>query len=146
MLRQLTFKCKININHVSYLHWIHTSHTKHTVLDLSNVCSNHAPLNYTGQESENNLQFMIHTYLWPWNKVKSSNLVWIVRPQSRLWSSKVWKSFLKQCPPKSQCQSFCQIRKHVNYLPWIRAKVKTSGIFIIYLTYSTIIQSFNLTG
>ena len=44
---------------------MHTSHTKHTVLDLFNVCSNDAPLNYTGlhapsnysgQESENNLE------------------------------------------------------------------------------------------
>ena len=43
---------------------------KHTVLDLFNVCSNHATLNYSGQEFKHNLQFMILTYLWPWNKVK----------------------------------------------------------------------------
>ena len=36
---------------------------KHTVLDLFHVCSNHASLNYCGQESKNNLQFMILTYL-----------------------------------------------------------------------------------
>ena len=42
---------------------IHTNHTKQTVLDLCNVCSNHAPLNDSGQESVNNLQFMILTYL-----------------------------------------------------------------------------------
>ena len=32
-------------------------------------------LNYSGQESKNNLQFMIRTYLWPWNKVKIIKLV-----------------------------------------------------------------------
>ena len=40
------------------------------VLDHFNVCSNHAPLNYNGQESKYNLQFMILIFLWPWNKVK----------------------------------------------------------------------------
>ena len=40
-----------------------TSHTKHTVLDLFNVCSNHAPLNYSGQESKTKSQFMILIYL-----------------------------------------------------------------------------------
>ena len=57
-------------NHVSYVSWIYTSQTRHTVLDLFEVCSNHAPLNYSGQEFQNNLQFMILTYVWPWNKVK----------------------------------------------------------------------------
>ena len=64
---------------VSYVSYIHTSYTKHTVLDLSNVRSNHAPLNYSGQESEKNLQFMILTYLWPWNKVKVNAKVDIYR-------------------------------------------------------------------
>ena len=50
--------------------FIHNSHTKHTVLDLFNVCSNHALINSSGQESKNNLHFMILTYLWAWNKVK----------------------------------------------------------------------------
>ena len=79
-------------NCVSYVSYIQTSLSKHTVLDLLNVCSNYAPLNYSGQESKNNLQFTILTYLW----------------------------------------SFCQIRQHLNYLPWICAKVKNTGIFIIY--------------
>ena len=39
------------------------SHTKLAVLDLFNVCSNHAPFNYSGQESKHNLQFMILSYL-----------------------------------------------------------------------------------
>ena len=42
-----------------------TSHAKHTVLDLFHVCSNHAPSNYIGQESINNLQCMTLVYLWP---------------------------------------------------------------------------------
>ena len=49
-------------------------------------------------------------------------------------------------PPKSQRQSFCQIRKYVSYLPWICAKVKNSGTFIIKLAYLTVVQNFNLTG
>ena len=40
---------------------MHTSHAKHAVLDLFNVLSNHAPLNYNEQESKHNLQFMILT-------------------------------------------------------------------------------------
>ena len=53
---------------------VHTSCTKHTVLDLSNVCRNHGPLHYSGQESQNNLQFIVLTYLWPWNKVTKSSM------------------------------------------------------------------------
>ena len=45
----------------SYVSSRHISHTKHTLLDLFNVCSNHTPLNYSGQESKNNLQFIILT-------------------------------------------------------------------------------------
>ena len=30
---------------------------------LFNVCSNYAPLNYSGKESKNSLQFMILTYI-----------------------------------------------------------------------------------
>ena len=52
MLRWLTFKWKIIIFVVvSYISDIHTSHTVYTLLDLFNVCRNHAPLNYSGQES-----------------------------------------------------------------------------------------------
>ena len=53
----------------------HISHIKHTVLYLFNVCSNHAPLNYTGQESTNNCS------LWLWQtcdleiRSRSSNQV-----------------------------------------------------------------------
>ena len=77
--------------HVVYTSLIHTSHTKQTVLDLFVVCSNHAPLHYSAQESKNNLQFMIPTYLWPWNKVK------VIKPSSNCKTPrnviirKVWK-------------------------------------------------------
>ena len=45
--------------------------------------------------------------LWYWNtgeleiRWRSSNLVWIVWPQARLYSCQVWKTSLKQCQPKS---------------------------------------------
>ena len=42
MFRQLTFKCKSTKT-------AYVGHTKHTVLDLFNVCSNHALSNYSGQ-------------------------------------------------------------------------------------------------
>ena len=65
-----TLKCKgTNILLVASLKK-HTSHIKHTVLDIINKFSNHAPLNYSGQESKTKSQFMILIYLWPWNKVK----------------------------------------------------------------------------
>ena len=41
-------------------------------------CRNHAPLNCSWQESKSNLLFMILTYLWPWIRSRSSNLVWIM--------------------------------------------------------------------
>ena len=56
-------------NHASYVPQIHTGHTKHPVLGLSDVCSNQAPLNYSGQNSKNILQLQILTYMRPWNKV-----------------------------------------------------------------------------
>ena len=36
------------------------------------------------------------------------------------------------------------MRHYVHYLPWTCVKIKNSGIFMIYLMYSTTIQSFNL--
>ena len=52
MPKRLTIKCKITKNRASYVPQIHTSHTKHAV--LFNVCSNHTPSNYSGQESKQN--------------------------------------------------------------------------------------------
>ena len=66
MLWWLTLKCRIT-KIISVMSLKYMLVTQHTVLDLFKVCSNHAPLNYSGQESEINLQFMILTYLWPWN-------------------------------------------------------------------------------
>ena len=107
LLRRLTFKCKITKNHVSYVSEIHTSNTKHTVLVLFNVCCNHAPLNYSGPESKKKLQFVILTYLWPWNKVKV-----ITKPGMNCYTlSKATimqslKDSLEQWPQTSQCSSF----------------------------------------
>ena len=73
MLGWLTFKCK-------------TGDTKHAVLDLSKVCSNQAPFKLRWTRSWKTIYGLIMTlkYLWPWNKARSSNLVWIVRLQARL--------------------------------------------------------------
>ena len=99
--------------------------------------------NYNGHKSKNASQFMILTYLWPWKKSRSSNLVWFAKPRARLYLRKVWNTFLKPCPPKWQRIHFCHIRKHLNYLPWICAKEKNSRILIIYMTCLTVLQSFN---
>ena len=53
---------------------------------------------------------------------------------------------LKQCPTKSQHQSFYQIRKQVNQFPLICAKVNNGDTVIIYQTYLTTLQSLKLTG
>ena len=47
-LTRLTFKCKIT-------KFMLVISPKHTVIDLSNVCSNQAPLKYSGEESKNYL-------------------------------------------------------------------------------------------
>ena len=69
---------------VSYVSEIHTSNTKHTVLDLFNVCSNQAPLNYNGQESENSMQFMILNTCDHEIRSTLSNLVCTASPWARL--------------------------------------------------------------
>ena len=43
---------------------------------------------------------------------------------------------------KKTTLKFCQIRNHINYLPWICAEVKNIAIFTIYLTYLKILLSF----
>ena len=53
MLRQLALKCKITIT-VLVVSQMHTSDKKHKVLVLFSVCSNHTPLNHTGQDSKKN--------------------------------------------------------------------------------------------
>ena len=66
MLWWLTFKCKITkITLVMSL-----KYTSMTQSKLCLMCSNHAPLNYSGWESKSNLRLKILTYLWPWNMVK----------------------------------------------------------------------------
>ena len=57
---------KHHVNYVPNTHWSHKAYCASPF----NVCSNHAPFNCSRQESKNNLQFMVLTYLWPWNKVK----------------------------------------------------------------------------
>ena len=58
-----------------------TTTKKPKVLDLFHVCNKRAPLNYSRQDSKNNLQFVILTYMRPWNMVK---ILWITRPRVRL--------------------------------------------------------------
>ena len=52
----------------------------------------------------------------------------------------------KPVSTKEPMLKFLSSQKHVIYLTWICAKEKNSGMFIIYLTYLTILQSFNFTG
>ena len=63
--------------------------------------------------------------LWFWHtcdlelRSRSSNLEWFASPRARLLSHKVWKILHKLCLPRRQHWSLRQIRKHINYLPWI---------------------------
>ena len=90
---------------------------------------------YSGQESKNNLLFMILTYLWPWKG--QGHKIWyeLLDPKQGYNHAKFeWPTSTSVCQ-KANLKSFCQIRKHINYLPWICANVKNNSIFIIYLTY-----------
>ena len=85
---------------------MHTSHTKHNVLDLFNVCSNHAPFNYSGQESKNNLQFMILTYLWPWNKVKVIKTWYKLLDREQSYNQSKFEDFPKTVSTKKPTLKF----------------------------------------
>ena len=91
-----------NQKHVSYLLWTDNRVAQFILcmIFLMYVATIQY-LNYSRQKSKqeskkHNLHFTFLTYLWPWNKVMSSNLKWKHRPQSRLWSCKVWKILLQQ--------------------------------------------------
>ena len=118
MLRWLTFKCKITkILFVMSLK-IHTSlcPTQHTVFNLS-VCSNHAPLNYSGWESKNNLQFMILTHLWPWKRSRSSNLYKLVDPKQGNHNAKFEKPHLNSVCEKKPIIKFLSNRETCQLSP-----------------------------
>ena len=115
------------------------SSTKHTVLNLFNVCSNHAPWNNSWQESKPNLQFIILTHLWPWNKVK------VIKSGMNSWTPEQgynhanferlpWNSVLKKANIEVSVKS--DDRKHISYLPWICAQVK-KGLYSLSTWLST---------
>ena len=109
------------------------------MLDL--LCSNYAPLNYSGQESKINLQFIILTHLWPHHT------------GYKFVDSKQGYSHVKfeRHPLNNVCQK-ANIKKFLSNqntliisLEYMK-KWKNSGIFIIHLIYFTILQISNLTG
>ena len=62
----------------------HTSVTHGILCYHFNEHSNHAPLNYSGQESKNNSQFMILNICDLLTRSRSSNLICIAWPRARL--------------------------------------------------------------
>ena len=105
-----TFRCKIpKIVLVMSLEYTPVKH-KHTVIDLFNVCSNHEPLHY-----QNNLQFMILTYLWPWSR--SSKPVRIARPEPGYNDAKFERPHLNSAPPVNHPAS------HPHRKPWSISRV-----------------------
>ena len=84
--------------------------------------------------------------VWPTAiTTKIRYLVLDVMQQSAVGQSFKWKT-LPGSTSHTTTNLLCQIRTHFNYLPWKCAKVKNSGIVIIYLPFVTILQSFDLIG
>ena len=64
MLKWLTFKCKTGENMLGITSIKYTPvKKKHTVLDLFNLCSNHAPFKLVDEDLKNDFQFTNLTYL-----------------------------------------------------------------------------------
>ena len=93
-------------NSVSCVPQMCTSHSKSTVLDLVNVCINHAPFKLQWTRIFNK-----ECCLWFWYtcdlemRSRSSNLVWIATPQARLLSHKDWKTPLNNVRQKANDKS-----------------------------------------
>ena len=79
---------------------------------------------------KNNLQFMILYTCDLQIRSRSSNWYELLDPNQGYNHAKFERPPLNSVHQKAKCLSFCQIRKHVNYLPWICAKVENSGILI----------------
>ena len=119
-------------NYKNYLMSLkYTPDTKHIVFDLFIVTTMQHWLYYSGGKSKNNLQLMILTYLWPWNKVKVIKLVRIARPRARFNQAKFERLPLNNVPQKANIKYFCQIRKRINYLPWLYAEVKKRVAYLL---------------
>ena len=117
------------------------------MFDLFDVCSNHAPLNYMGQNSKNNLQSIILTYLWPWNKVELVKISMICYTSSKVIIMQSLKDIPYTVSTKMPTLKFLSNKKKKPlYLPWTCANMKNSGIFIIYLIYLAVLKSFNFIG
>ena len=80
------------------------SHKAYCAWSFPCTCSNHTTFILDKDLKNHILQFLFLTHLWLWNletRSRSSNLVWIGRPQAMLLSRKIWKTSLKQCLRKS---------------------------------------------
>ena len=76
-------------------------------------------LNYSGQESKNNLHYMIVTYLWPSKKGQSSNLMWMLDPEQGCNHAKFKR------PPLH----------HVHQKASVKGFVKSENVSVISLEY-----------
>ena len=88
-MRWLTSKCK-NWNahqlHKAYCAWM---------FQCMSLCGNHTTFYKLDKKlNKHNLQFMFVTQLCSWNMARSSNLVWICKPQGRLYVCDVWNPLL----------------------------------------------------
>ena len=124
-----------NKKHSNYLPWIHTSTTQIILcIIFSMYVATIQCLNYRGQESKAcSLHFWHISDLE--TKSSSSNLEWQCRPPSKIIIMQGLKDLaLMMSEKKANDTGVFQMRKYVNYLPWIGVKTKNSSIFMIYLT------------
>ena len=115
----------------------HHSHTDDAVYNLLNVCSNRTTFKTT--QDKNPKHAICNLYFWYAcdieAKSRSSNLE-SQHPRQCFNHAKFERSCLKVSEKKPMLKVVVvfQMRKYANYLPWTCAKIKNSGIFMIYLT------------
>ena len=107
-------------------------------------------LNYSTQESKqkpkkHNLQFIFLTHLWPWKKSQGHQTNNENVDHEQGYNHAMFeRSHFNNVQEKGDIKVLFKRGGNVSYLPWTCAKIKNCGIFMSYLTKSTIVQSYNL--
>ena len=130
--RHLTYQ-----KHVNYLPWTHNKVTQLCMIFLMYEATiQHS--NHSRQESKQKskkhhlqLQFISLIHLWPWNKVK------VIEPAMKMYT--LSKVIIMQSSKDltvtvlTKRAMFFSQQRNVSIISLARAKIKNSGIFLIYL-------------
>ena len=89
---------------------------------------------------------MILTYLWSWNKIKVIKPGMNCKTPSKVIITQSLKDLPQTVPAKKPMLIIFVKSENTSVISLNMCQSENSGIFIIYLTYLTILQTFNLIG